>query len=220
MIPKIESITTVLLDMDGTLLDKYFDDYFWEHLVPEKYAEKNNITFGRAKDELMSLYKAHEGTLNWTDIDFWSKELNLDIPALKEQIKHLIEVHPHVEEFLKLLKKHKKRVYLVTNAHYKVLDLKMKKTALGNYFDKCMTSFEIGYPKEMLQFWEKAEDLLKFDKNKTLFIDDTVEILKTAKAFGIKYLLLKIRANSKKAEKPQNNFPVLENFEELIRLWK
>lgn len=220
MIPKIENISTVLLDMDGTLLDKYFDDYFWEHLVPEKYAEKNNITFGRAKDELMSLYKAHEGTLNWTDIDFWSKELNLDIPALKEQIKHLIEVHPNVEEFLKLLKKHKKRVYLVTNAHYKVLDLKMKKTALGNYFDKCVTSFEIGYPKEMLQFWEKAENLLKFDKYTTIFIDDTAEILKTAKVFGIKYLLLKIRANSKKAEKPQNNFPVLKDFEELIRLWK
>ncbi len=27
-------IKYVLLDMDGTLLDKYFDDYFWEHLVP------------------------------------------------------------------------------------------------------------------------------------------------------------------------------------------
>lgn len=220
MIPEIKDINTVLLDMDGTLLDKYFDDYFWEHLVPEKYAEKNNITFGKAKEELMSLYKAHEGTLNWTDIDFWSKELNLDIPALKEQIKHLIEVHPHVEEFLELLKKHKKKAYLVTNAHYKVLDLKMKKTALANYFDKCITSFEIGYPKEMIQFWEKAEKLLKFDKNKTIFIDDTVEILKTAKAFGIKHLLLKVRANSKKIDKPQNNFPVLKDFEELIKFWK
>ena len=24
------TIKTVLLDMDGTLLDKHFDDYFWE----------------------------------------------------------------------------------------------------------------------------------------------------------------------------------------------
>lgn len=220
MIPSVKDVETVLLDMDGTLLDKYFDDYFWEHLVPEKYAEKNNITFGRAKEELMSLYKAHEGTLNWTDIDFWSKELNLDIPALKEQIRHLIEIHPHVEEFLELLKKYKKRVFLVTNAHYKVLDLKLKKTALGKYFDKCVTSFEVGYPKEMLEFWEKAEKNLKFDKNKTLFIDDTLEILKTAKTFGIRYLLLKIRANSKRVDKPQNSFPVLKDFKEIVDYWR
>ena len=80
----LKDIKYVLLDMDGTLLDKYFDDYFWEHLVPEKYAEKHNISFGRAKEELLTKYNAHEGTLNWTDIDFWSSELRLDIPALKK----------------------------------------------------------------------------------------------------------------------------------------
>ena len=102
MIP-LKDIKYVLLDMDGTLLDKYFDDYFWEHLVPERYAEKHSISFGRAKEELLTKYKVHEGTLNWTDIDFWSTELGLDIPALKEQIKHLIDVHPHVIEFLAAL---------------------------------------------------------------------------------------------------------------------
>lgn len=218
MIP-FKNITFVLLDMDGTLLDKYFDDYFWEHLVPEKYAEKYNITFGKAKEELLSLYKSHEGTLNWTDIDFWSRELNLDIPALKEQIKHLIEIHPHVEDFLKMLKKHKKKIYMVTNAHYKVLDIKLKKTEIGKYFDRCITSFEIGYPKEMINFWEKAEKIIKFDKDKTLFIDDTAEILKTAKAFGIKYLLLKTRANSKKQDKPINSFQVLKDFKELLNMF-
>jgi putative hydrolase of the HAD superfamily len=94
-------IDCLLLDLDGTLLDKYFDDYFWEHLVPEKYADKHKITFGRAKEELLARYKSHEETLNWTDIDFWSRELHLDILALKEQIRHIIEVHPHVENFLK-----------------------------------------------------------------------------------------------------------------------
>jgi putative hydrolase of the HAD superfamily len=88
----LKEIRFVLLDMDGTLLDKYFDDYFWEHLLPEKFAEKKNISFGKAKDVLLSRYKLHEGTLNWTDIDFWSREVDIDIPALKEQIHHLIEV--------------------------------------------------------------------------------------------------------------------------------
>jgi FMN phosphatase YigB (HAD superfamily) len=127
----MQEIRYVLLDMDGTLLDKYFDDYFWEHLLPEKFAEKKNISFGRAKEELLEKYRAHEGTLNWTDIDFWSREVQIDIPALKEQIKHLIEVHPHVEDFLKMLKRRRKKVFLVTNAHYKVLDIKLKKTEIG-----------------------------------------------------------------------------------------
>lgn len=209
-------IKHVLLDMDGTLLDKYFDDYFWEHLVPEKYAEKHCMTFGRAKEELMKKYKHHEGTLNWTDIDFWSNELNLDIPALKEQIRHLIEVHPHVEDFLRQLKRHRKKVFLATNAHFKVLDLKMKKTNLGIHFDKCITSFEMGAPKEDPAFWRRAEKELGFDKEKALFIDDTEEILKTAKKFGIRYILYKTRANSKIASKESAEFPTVHDFKELL----
>ena len=206
----------VLLDMDGTLLDKYFDDYFWEHLVPERYAEIHDITFGRAKEELMKKYKVHEGTLNWTDLDFWSNQLKIDIPAMKEQIKHLIEVHPHVENFLRMLGKEKKKVFLVTNAHYKSIDLKFKKTLIGKYFDAVLTSFDAGYPKEDIKFWEVAEKRLGFDKGKTLFIDDTEEILKTAKKFGIKYILYKARANSKVKPGRSNDFMHIIDFDELL----
>jgi 5'-nucleotidase len=202
--------------MDGTLLDKYFDDYFWEHLVPERYAEIHNITFGRAKEELMNKYKVHEGTLNWTDLDFWSNQLNIDIPAMKEQIKHLIEVHPHVENFLRMLGKEKKKVFLVTNAHYKSIDLKFKKTLIGKYFDAVLTSFDAGYPKEDIRFWETAEQRLGFDREKTLFIDDTEEILKTAKKFGIKYILYKARSNSKVKPGRSNDFMHIIDFDELL----
>jgi putative hydrolase of the HAD superfamily len=217
MIP-LKKINCVLLDMDGTLLDKYFDDYFWEHLVPEQYAERHGITFGRAKEELLSKYKQHEGTLNWTDIDFWSRELSLDIPALKEQIRHLIEVHPHVEDFLRALKRHKKKVYMVTNAHYKVLEMKLRKTEIGRFFDRCITSNEIGYPKERIEFWLNMEKIITFDKERTLFIDDTAEILSTARTYGIAHLLLKTRANSKKEETPAGEFPELRDFAELLPL--
>jgi 5'-nucleotidase len=212
----MKDIRYVLLDMDGTLLDKYFDDYFWEHLLPEKYAEKKNITFGRAREELLAKYKIHEGTLNWTDIDFWSDAVDIDIPALKEQIHHLIEVHPHVEDFLKMLRHQRKKVYLVTNAHYKVLDIKLKKTELGKYFHAAVTSFEVGYPKEMRKFWEKIEKQLCFDKEKTLFIDDTVAVLKTAAQYGIKYILHKTYASSKVQKGIPEGFPEIRDFRELM----
>ena len=35
--PDWRAIDTVLLDMDGTLLDLRFDNYFWLELVPRKY---------------------------------------------------------------------------------------------------------------------------------------------------------------------------------------
>lgn len=213
-----KEVKHVLLDMDGTLLDKYFDDYFWEHLVPEKYAEKHNITFGRAKEELLKKYRAHEGTLNWTDIDFWSRELGLDIPALKEQIRHLIEVHPHVEDFLRELKEQKKQVILVTNAHYKTLQIKMQKTRLGSYFDKVITSFEMGTPKEDLLFWDRIQKIIGFDRDRTLFVDDTLEILRTARQFGIKYILYKRGANSKEGNKKEKatGFLSIADFKELL----
>ena len=212
----LEEIRYVLLDMDGTILDKYFDDYFWEHLLPEKYAEKRRISFGRAKEELLEKYKTHEGTLNWTDIDFWSREVDIDIPALKEQIHHLIEVHPHVEDFLRMLRRRRKKVFLVTNAHYKVLDIKLRQTELGRYFDAAVTSFEMGYPKEMLAFWKVVEEKLGFEKDHTLFIDDTEAVLKTAEKFGIRYLLYKAYASSKTDPGVSRNFPAIHDFRQLI----
>ena len=211
-----KDIDCVLLDMDGTLLDKYFDDYFWEHLVPEKYADKHNITFGRAKEELLAKYKSHEQTLNWTDIDFWSRELHLDILALKEQIRHIIEVHPHVESFLKLMQQREKRIFIATNAHYKVLDLKLRKTDLGKYLTGSLTSDAVGFPKEKIEFWEKAELQLGFRKEHTLFVDDTLAVLKTAKAFGIKYIVYKALGNSKVPPGASTEFPAVMDFNELM----
>jgi putative hydrolase of the HAD superfamily len=218
MLDKIpmQDIKYILLDMDGTLLDLYFDDYFWGHLVPEKYAEKHDMTFGAAKDFLYMTYKSHEKTLNWCDIDFWSKELKLDIPALKEQIRHLIEVHPHVIDFLTLMRKKRKKIFLLTNAHFKTVKLKFNKTKIGHYFDDVLCSFNVGHPKEYIEFWQNAEKRLKFDKDTSLFIDDPEDVLKTAKEYGIKHLLFKARASSRLKPKKTKEFMTIYDFRDLM----
>jgi len=212
----LNDIKFVLLDLDGTLLDRYFDDYFWEHLVPEKYAEKHDMSFGSAREHLLGTYRRHEGTLKWTDLDFWSEELDLDIPALKEQLRHLIEVHPHVEDFLKEMKRKHKKIYLFTNAHYKSVNLKFHKTGIGKYFDSVVTSNEIGSPKEHLDFWHKARERIGFEPEKTLFVDDTEAVLHTARAFGIRYVLLKGRASSREKPRRSTDFPYITDFNELL----
>ncbi len=115
-----------------------------------------------------------------------------------------------------MIKEQGKKIYMVTNAHYKVLDIKLKKTEIGTFFDRCITSFELGYPKEKIEFWQKLERMIHFNKDKTLFIDDSEDILITAKAYGIKYLLLKTKANSRKGGKSSTKFPKLRDFKELM----
>jgi hypothetical protein len=41
-------IETVMLDMDGTLLDLSFDNYFWRSVVPEYYGHQKNVSFDEA----------------------------------------------------------------------------------------------------------------------------------------------------------------------------
>ncbi len=212
-----DDIEWVLLDLDGTLLDKYFDDYFWEMLVPEKYAQKYGLSFQEAKEKVMALYQREEGTLNWTDLNFWSKKLGLDLSALKEQIAHLIDTHPYVVDFLKFLKQMGKKVFLVTNAHYKSLSLKLKHTQLGLYFDEVICAFDIGLSKEDKKFWRRLKEKLKLDPLHTLFIDDSEAPLLAAKEMGIKYLFFKSQASSKSPPRvPINNFSKIQYFKELI----
>ena len=209
-------IKYVLLDLDGTLLDKYFDDYFWGHLVPERYADRHEVSFGAAKDLLYATYRSHEGTLNWTDLDFWSRELDLDIPAMKEHLRHLIDVHPHVEDFLQRMHSDGKEVHLLTNAHYKSVKLKFRETGLGRYFHSVLTSNEVGSPKEDLEFWRRAQASIGFDNASTVFVDDTEAVLRTARAFGIKHVLFKGRASSKIEPAVSAEFPTIRDFNELI----
>ncbi len=212
-----DDIEWVLLDLDGTLLDKYFDDYFWEVLVPEKYAQKYGLSFQEAKEKVIALYQREEGTLNWTDLNFWSKKLGLDLSALKEQIAYLIDTHPYVVDFLKFLKQMGKKVFLVTNAHYKSLSLKLKHTQLGLYFDEVICAFDIGLSKEDKKFWRRLKEKLKLDPLHTLFIDDSEAPLLAAKEMGIKYLFFKSQASSKSPPRvPINNFSKIQYFKELI----
>jgi 5'-nucleotidase len=209
-------IDTILLDMDGTLLDKHFDDYFWEHYVPEIFAGKNDLTPLEARKELLARYKSIEGTLAWTDLDYWSEKLDLDIPALKLKINHLIQVHPFVVDFLQYCANLEKKVHLVTNAHSKTLDIKMRKTDIGSYFDRIICSQDIGLPKEDPEFWERLESLLGFDKQRTLLADDNENVLQAAQTYGMGVLIFVARPSSRAEILYSEKFPSIVYFKELI----
>jgi putative hydrolase of the HAD superfamily len=214
--PDWKNIDTVLLDMDGTLLDKHFDDHFWEEYVPARYAEVNRITETEAKADLMRRYRSREETLDWTDLDFWSGQLDLDILSLKRQIQHLISIHPNVVEFLARLRTARKSVYLVTNAHNKTLDLKMERTFLADRFDGIITSHQIGVPKEDPAFWEGLIKVLPFEPERTLLGEDTEAVLRSASAYGIHYLVYVSASSTQKPAKDSDLFFSVRDFGEIM----
>ena len=63
---------------------------------------------------------------------------------------------------------------------------------------------------------QKAEKKLGFDKESSLFIDDTEDVLITAREYGIKYLLFKAHANSKTEPKKTDTFLTIHDFRELM----
>ena len=184
-----QEINTVLLDMDGTLLDLYFDNYFWREHVPQRYAEKHEMSVDDAKSTLFPLFRNKEGTMDWYCVDYWSDELKLDIAMLKKEVDHLIAIHPYVIEFLDKLQSMNKTVALVTNAHQKSIELKMRRTRLGDRLDRVICSHDLGMPKETADFWARLQHEEAFDPQRTLFIDDSLAVLRAAHAYGIRYLL-------------------------------
>ena len=180
--PKID---TVLLDMDGTLLDLHFDNHFWQVHVPLRYAQKHALSVEDARAHLVPRFRRAEGTLDWYCVDYWTQELGLDIGLLKAEVDHLIAVHPHVIEFLDAVRMQNKRIVLVTNAHGKSLALKMQRTQLGGHFDAVVCAHDLGLPKEHFGFWEKMQNVECFDKDSALLIDDSLPVLRSARHYGI-----------------------------------
>ncbi|MCR4347671.1 MAG: GMP/IMP nucleotidase [Sulfuricaulis sp.] len=209
-------LDTLLLDLDGTLLDLHYDNHFWLEHVPRRYAETHGLAPDAAREEVLGRYKRAEGTLNWYCVDYWSRELRLDIPQLKEEVNHLIAVHPHVLDFLEAVKAMKKRVVLVTNAHGKTLTIKFQRTALHGHFDAVVCSHDLGLPKEHTGFWDKMQQVQPFEKRTALLIDDSLPVLRSVSQYGIGQLLAVYKPDSKQPEKDVGEFRAIRSFREIM----
>lgn len=209
-------IETVLLDMDGTLLDLNFDNHFWQEHVPLRYAQLHEINLETAKQVLFPKFQSAEGTLDWYCVDYWSSELGLDIPKLKKEVNHLIAIHPHVVNFLESVRNNDKRLLLVTNAHVKSLEIKMEQTQLAGHFDHIVVSHDLGYPKETHEFWEKLKTVEPYNESSTLLVDDSLPVLRAAKDYGIQHLLAIRKPDTEREEKDVGEFDAIFHFDDIM----
>ncbi|NRH28171.1 GMP/IMP nucleotidase [Pseudomonas sp. MS19] len=210
------TIDTVLLDMDGTLLDLHFDNHFWLEHLPQRYAEHHGISRALADAELIPLFREHAGQLNWYCTDFWSRELRLSIPDLKREVAELIALRPDADTFLGAIRSAGKRVILITNAHRDSLSLKMERIELAPYFERMISSHDYGFAKENQQFWFALQAEVNFDPARSLFIDDSLAVLRSARTYGIGHLLAVREPDSKAGPKDTEEFAAVDDYRELL----
>ena len=207
---------TLMLDMDGTILDLSYDSHIWLKIIPEKLAEKRDIPISAA----ISLMNEHvirmKNTLEWYCIDNWSKLLDIDVLEIHKAEKGRIRYLPGAKSFLQEISNSSIRIILVSNSHRDTLNLKLNETDFGDYFEAIYISHDFVYPKENPLFWRELMKKESFKKNKTVFVDDNQSVLESASIFGIKSLIQILNPDSQRPGLKSCNFFGVKNLSCLL----
>lgn len=209
-------IDTVLLDMDGTLLDLRFDNWFWQEHIPELWGAARGLSAAAAREALAPAFRATMGTLAWYCIDHWSATLGLDVHTLKDGVREEVRWLPGAEEFLVALRAAGKRTVLVTNAHPGTLAVKERALGFLHRLDAAHSTHPFGAPKEDPRFWPALQAAEPFDPARTLFVDDSLPMLQAATAFGIRHVRAVRCPDSGRPAKETGEWPAVDRVGELL----
>lgn len=218
MVPKFDwhDIDTVLLDMDGTLLDLEFDSHFWLTLVPQALSEQRAIPIDDACKIIRDEYHAVQHTMNWYCFDYWSERLDLDIYQMTSAVGDRARLREDTKPFLQALRNAGQRTILLTNAHPHSLAVKVEHTGLDQYLDLLLSSHTFGYPKEDQRLWQAVQQQTGFDPQRTLFVDDAEAILDAACTFGIRYCLGVQNPDSSTTSKTFQRYPSMSDYRQFL----
>jgi len=186
--PRWDEIDTVLLDLDGTLLDLAFDNYIWLARVAEIYAENHGLSLPETHAALAPRFARVQGTLDWYCINHWTRELGIDIARVHREEAHRVAWLPGARGFLERVRERGKRLVLMTNSHPVILEIKESQTGVLSYLDAAYTSHGFGAPKEDQRFWAAARAAEPFDPARTMFVDDSRAVLHAAIVAGIRWV--------------------------------
>jgi HAD superfamily hydrolase (TIGR01509 family) len=210
------AIDTVLLDMDGTLLDLRFDNWFWQEHIPGRYGLAKGLSPAEASALLEPRFRAVMGTIRWYCVDYWSRELGLDIVGLKRAVQRQVGYLPGAREFLVKLRGTGKRLVLVTNAHPTTLAIKNERVSIMAHFDACYSTHPFHAPKEDAAFWPRLQAAEPFAPERTLFVDDSLPVLDAAHAFGIAWLRAVRQPDSDRPARDTGRYAAVDRVADLL----
>ena len=209
-------VDTVLLDMDGTLIDLHFDNFLWNQRLPEVFAAARGIGVGAARERLYAHMRGMPPSLDFYCLDYWSRYARLDIVELHRELEHLIAYRANASRFLRAVRASGRRAVLVTNAHPKSLAVKDARLDLTAELDADYSAHAFGYPKQYPEFWSALAAHDPYDPSRTLFVDDDVAVLGAARESGVEQLLCVAQPDSRAPKRSALPFPALDDFEEIM----
>ena len=212
----LDQCDTLMLDMDGTLLDLAFDNHLWLEVVPVEYAKRHDMPEDAARDELYTTMKRLQGTLDWYCLDYWSEQLDLDIESIHREQNHGIGYLPGAEEFLERARSRDLRMLLVTNSHRKTLDIKNDVTNVLRFFDEVYTSHDLGHAKEDQPFWQMLRKKEGFDPARTMFIDDNLDVLASAAKYGVEHLVAVAKPDTRHPARDVTDYHAVDGVAHLL----
>ncbi len=210
-----DQIETVMLDMDGCLLDLEYDNRLWNQLVPSRYGRAQQISVDQARKRLYGHLRPGARSLDFYCIEFWTRRTELDIIALHHEMSRLIRYRPGAKEFL-LWVRERARTLLVTNAHRASLSVKDLHSGICANVHLAISSHDFGHAKESPEFWQELATAQPFNPARTLFVDDNQAVLEAAAAFGISHLLTIKQPDSSRPARRRLAFPAFNHFADIM----
>ena len=210
-----DKIKTILLDMDGTLLDLNYDNHVWNHALPEAYAKEHSINLEDARSALITHMQEIHGTIDFYSFNYWTAYTKLDIVELHRGYTELIEFRPGAKAFLNWAKRSNKTTIIATNAHPDSIKIKDEASNISSLVDHVVSSHQYACPKENSSFWQNLKEDYDIDEKKSIFIDDNAPVLDSSKNFGIAYNLIVSRPDSQKPKKTGLPYPAFDHYADI-----
>lgn len=211
-----QDIDSILLDMDGTLVDLNYDNRVFGHLFPAAYAQQHHLNEESAQIKLREHMVSVLGTMNFYRLDYWRDFAGVDMVALHQQASELIRFLPGVESFLQRLGQTKKQVMIVTNADRQSFNIKDQRLQLATRVNGVISSHDYGVPKEDPAFWRILVEQTHIDPARALFIDDTPRVLDAARRFGIGHILAVRIADTEAPPKNTEGYASFDHYDQLL----
>lgn len=180
-------IKVLSLDLQGTLSDSNFSNYFWLELLPKKYSDKYNISLDSAKEILKEKFKEY-GVYNilYYDDKYWSDYLGFNTFEELEKFAIRPKINNELYNFLVNIKIPKIIISTTTNLF---IDYELKdKVKDFNKIYSCVDYFKIG-GKTKSVFLDVCKEL-NVNPNEILHIGDSKTMdVDNAREAGINAIL-------------------------------
>tara|TARA_X000000950_G_scaffold98692_1_gene124773 strand:- start:16202 stop:16891 length:690 start_codon:yes stop_codon:yes gene_type:complete len=208
-------IDTVLLDMDGTILDLHYDNWVWDEALPAAFGQLSGRTKEDARQVVRDQMQVMSGSIRYFSFDYWSEFTGVDVVALHHESRHLIDFRQDAETFLEWLADGHCQVAIATNADRSCFNIKDAKYELSDRVDAVFSSHDFREPKEGKAFWLELHRAFDFDPATTLFVDDNPGVLAAAERFGIANNWCVRTPDSKRPTRSVTDYPALDEFAEI-----